>query len=147
MKINIFSIICLVLVTFAACKKDPVVVVTPPDTMLSVTFTGQKSGNFTGKNGYSTTGKVELGINEKSESIVRLNSNFQTMIATGSVAIYLSKNIDLKLSDASSAIKLADISQNGAYDFKLATAPDASFKYVIAWCAPAGIQFGNAELK
>jgi hypothetical protein len=141
--LKIVGFFCLLL-TFAACKKEADVTPVPD---ISASFTAQKSGVFVGQNGYQSSGKVDLGTNEKTESIVRLNSDFQTMIATGSVAIYLSKNKNLTLNDANSFTKLGDINEVGARDFKLPSAPATDFTFVIAWCAPAGIQFGNAALK
>jgi len=104
-------------------------------------------GTFTGQNGYPASGDVILGRNKEEIHYISLQDNFATSFATGSVTMYLSKESKLKLSDGNTYIKLGVINKNGKHDFKLDKAPDGMFKYVIVWCAPAAIQFGNSELK
>ena len=104
-------------------------------------------GTFTGQNGYPASGNVILGKNKEEIHYINLQDNFATSFATGSVTMYMSKETKLKLSDGNTFIRLGVINKNGKHDFKLDKVPDVGFKYVIVWCAPAGIQFGVAELK
>lgn len=140
------------LFVFAACQKEAS---TNPDTtpepdpmdMGSTTVTTLKSGAFTGQNGYPASGAAQIVRDNSQQHFVRLGTDFKTSFATGSVTMYLSKNSNLKLSDAASFVKLAVINKNGMHNFPITESQAADFQYVIVWCAPAGVQFGRAELK
>ncbi len=147
MKIKLLVSTFTFLLAFSACKKDETTVPPIDNNPPTANFTVKKTGTFVKANGYSTSGTAQLGTDEKGENIVRLKDDFKTTFATGSVTIYLSKNQNLKLADAASFINLAVINTNGLHDFKLSAAPTDDFNFVISWCAPAGIQFGMAELK
>ncbi len=110
-------------------------------------FAVLKTGSFIGQNGYPASGTAQIIRDDKQQHFVRLGADFKTSFSTGSVTIYLSKNANLKLSDVASYYRLAAISANGQHDFSISAAQAGDFQFAIVWCAPAGIQFGRAELK
>lgn len=149
MKIWLLIPIILVLGLLTSCSKDEdsTVKEDPTDTSTNEELTKVFQGVFLGQNGYPTSGTTILGTDKANTYIVRLNDDFSTSFATGSVTMYLSSTDKLKLSDSNTFIKLAVINKNGKHDFKLTSKPDPVYKYIIVWCAPAAIQFGIAELK
>ena len=148
---SIFSIAAL-LFLFAACQKDETTnPITEPDPnpidTASTTVTILKSGTFSGQNGYPASGAAQIIRDNMQQHFVRLGTDFKTTFATGSVTMYLSKNLNLKLNEANSFLKLAVINKNGTHNFPISESQSTDFQYVIVWCAPVGIQFGHAELK
>jgi hypothetical protein len=153
----------LIIISMESCSKNnDIVTPNPIDTtkkdtnttiidsskvLLSDSFKATSSGIFMGQGGYPVSGKVELGKNSINKNVVRLNPDFNTAIHTGSVTMYLSKNINLKLSDTNSHIKFGVVNTNGEHYLGLNATPDSTYKYVIVWCQSAGVQFGSATLK
>jgi glycine betaine/choline ABC-type transport system substrate-binding protein len=149
MKTYFFSFLVLVTLCMSACSKDEAT--TPPDNgggmTTDTTFVAQVTGTFLAQNGYQAEGTVQLGADDITPAIIKLDANFKASLQTGAVTLYLSKNQQLKLSEAASVQRIALITKQGAQQFALAAKPTSDFKYAILWCASAGVQFGNAELK
>ncbi len=150
----IFSSLCFVLFISACTKEDVTLdhpVVKPIETTVSSipikNLTILKSGEFNNAGGYPTKGIAQLVKDSINNFAVRLGEDFSTTFATGSVTMYLSNSMNLKLSEASTFIKLAVIDKKGSHFFALESQPKDELKFVIVWCQPAGIKFGYAELK
>jgi Electron transfer DM13 len=149
LKLVLFAFIIILL---NACSKDAAVVtpvILPIDSTnigLSDNFKTDKSGIFTGQGGYPVSGTAELGKNIANKSVVHLTKDFNTAIHTGSVTLYLSKNKSLKINDATSYIRFGTTSVIGEQYFGLSEQPTDDYKFIIVWCAPAGVQFGSADL-
>jgi hypothetical protein len=142
-----FPIIALLLV-LTSCQKEEVTTMVPdPNPIDTTAVTVLKTGTFNGQSGYTASGTAQIVRDAQQIYSVRLGTDFKTSFATGSVTMYLSKNSSLTLSDATSLVKLAVITTNGQHDFPISEGQASEFKYVIVWCAPAGVQFGRAELK
>jgi hypothetical protein len=144
---NLMILGVLFLSIFASCKKDETTTPTPsnPD-VPNGTFTKTISGTFLDQNGYNAEGTAELGRDASLVNWVHLASDFNASLSTGAVTLYISKNQQLKLGDASSFERIASITKAGEQYFKV-NALSADFKYAILWCSSANVQFGNAELK
>lgn len=112
-------------------------------------FNVQLSGTFAGDNGTTSRGTVEIGTDNTSTQFLRLGSNFETAVATGTVAVYLSTS-DTYTADPMSGNPdlqlIGSVSVNGEAFFKVKPVAAAKFTHVILWCTSVGVQFGNAEL-
>ncbi len=153
---SLFSMF-LILMALVACQKeedmipdmDPV----SKDTAVvddggdNTGLTVLKAGTFTGQNNYPASGTAQIIRDKQQQHFVRLGEDFKTSFATGSVTMYLSKKANLDLKSPESLLKLKVINTNGKHDFPISESQSTDFQYVIIWCAPAGIQFGRAELK
>ena len=139
----------LLLLAFAACKKDDTAVENPPaDTSKPTgTFTAARSGIFQKQNGYNAEGTAQLGSDEASNQWLRLAPNFNASLSTGAVTLYLSKNQSLLLGSAGTFLRVDLVTTAGEHFYKIAPTVGSDFKFAILWCASAGVQFGNAELK
>jgi hypothetical protein len=139
------------LFALASCQKDadtaPATPGPDPNPNPDLSVTVLKTGSFTGQNGYPASGTAQIVRNVQQQHFTRLASDFKTSFATGSVTMYLSKHQSLRLNEPATWLKLAVINQNGQHDFAVSEAQSNDFQYVIVWCAPAGIQFGWAELR
>ena len=107
------------------------------------------SGTFVAQSNTPTQGDFEYGQDDNNVNFLRLDNNFVTEQATGTVTVYLSTsdtftaspgtgNPDLKLIGA--------INSNGEQFFKLNSAIPSNFTHVILWCNTAGVPFGTGEL-
>jgi hypothetical protein len=61
--------------------------------------------------------------------------------------VYLSQNQNLTLGAAGSFRRVDLVKTPGEHFYKIDPAVGADFKFAILWCASAGVQFGNSELK
>jgi hypothetical protein len=145
----------LLLLTLAACQKeemstmpDPVTPVTPSNPALpSGAFASARSGVFQKQNGYNAEGTAQLGTDAVNAQWLRLAPDFNASLSTGAVTVYLSKNQNLTLGAADSFRRVDLVKTPGEHFYKIEPAVGADFKFAILWCASAGVQFGNAELK
>jgi hypothetical protein len=148
MKMLLFISLIAATILAGACSKDDSMVDTNNGGMVNdSTFVSQSSGTFTGQNGYEAKGTISLGANAINPAIVQLATDFNASLQTGAVTLYLSKNQQLKLSDAATILRVSLVSKPGLQQFVLAAQPSTDFRYAILWCASAGVQFGYAELK
>ncbi len=145
MKIAFQIIGLFFIITLITCTEDTSMP-GDPDTSGPENFTALFEGSFMGQNGYSASGTTKLGKDDLNNYWVRLDNNFNTTFATGSVTMYLSKQSNLNLPATDQHIKLGVINKKGQHYFKLNNEPTSDFKFVIVWCAPAKIQFGVAPL-
>ncbi|MFN0216480.1 MAG: hypothetical protein ACKVT2_19645 [Saprospiraceae bacterium] len=140
--------ICL-LISFLSCQKED----SPPDSPGSNTakpmgvFSIARAGVFQKQNGYNAEGTAELGSDEANVQWLHLASDFNASLSTGAVTVYLSKNQNLTLGVAGSFRRMDLVTMAGEHFYKIEPAVGDDFKFTILWCASAGVQFGNAELK
>ncbi|MBK8389500.1 MAG: hypothetical protein IPL23_09615 [Saprospiraceae bacterium] len=81
---------------------------------------------------------------------MKLGSDFTTVLATGTVSVYLSTSATFKADPGKGNpdLKLIGIiSKNGEQYFKMTTAPEAKFTHLILWCGSANVPFGYAMLQ
>lgn len=143
----ILAIGCFLLL-LNACQKDAATDPAMDDNGNAPTnVTVLKTGSFTGQNGYPASGTAQTIRDDQQQHYLRLGADFKTSFATGSVAMYLSKQANLNLGDTGSHHRLGVINTNGQHDFTITANQSTDFQYVIVWCAPAGIQFGRAALQ
>lgn len=134
----------------SSCEKDedPTEVVRD-SSKPSGEFTASMSGTFVEQNSSGTMGTVYLGKDEEGTQFLKLGTDFETNLATGTVSIYLSTS-DTYTADPGSGnpdLRLVGIAlENGKAYYKLDPEADSKFTHVIAWCGSANIPFGNAEL-
>jgi hypothetical protein len=111
-------------------------------------FSVQLSGMFVEDNAPSS-GTVEIGTDNTGTQFLHLGSNFETAVATGTVAVFLSTS-DTYTADPGSGNPdlqlIGSVSVNGEAYFKIEPVAAAKFTHVILWCTSVGVQFGNAEL-
>lgn len=139
---HLFRLLLLASITFLSCAKDDIPVV-PDET--ETLLTPKYRGNFTGINDYTVEGTATIGLDAKGKTFLRLEENFTSSFAAGSVAVYLSQKENLDLKDQTSFISVGVISKNGLHNFEIDFF-DNTFKYVIIWCSSAGLPFGKTEL-
>ncbi len=138
----------LLLLAFAACKKGEEGSGNPTDpTLPSGAFTAARSGVFQDQNGYNAEGGAELGTDEAGVQWLRFASDFNASLSTGAVTVYLSKNQNLALNSSGSFLRVDLVTKPGEHFYKIDPAVGGDFEFAILWCASAGVQFGNAELK
>ena len=148
---GIFSVTLLLLtLTFvmSSCSKDDEVII--DSSQPTGNFTAERSGTLTAESGTPTSGTVELGKDEDSESFLRFGSDFTTQLATGTVSVYFSTSATFTADPANGnpdLILVGSIQQNGEQYIKLNTSVGSNFTHVILWCNTASIPFGNAQLQ
>ena len=141
---TIFTV-CLIL---SSCTKEEIVTV--DSSLPSGAFTPAKSGNIVAQNDTGSKGSVQVGKDGSSTNFVKFGSDFNTVLATGTVSVYLSTSQTFKADpgNGNPDLKLIGIiSKNGEQYFKLPSSPDAKFTYLILWCGSANIPFGYASLQ
>lgn len=133
---------------FTACEKETEEVLVDnnlPQGALTVT----KMGSITEQNGTGSKGSVKLGTDTKGVQFVQFGSDFQTVLATGTVTVYLStsQNYVADPGNGNPNLKLIGIVQkNGEQFFKLEPKADTKFTHLILWCGSANIPFGFTAL-
>ena len=137
----------LLLFTLAACEKEENPATNPDPVSPSGLFTASRSGVFQEQNGYNAAGTAQLGTDEAAVQWLRFAPDFNASLSTGAVTVYLSKNQNLALNSSGSFQRLELVTTAGEHFFKISPAAGDDFKFAILWCASAGVQFGNAELK
>jgi hypothetical protein len=113
-------------------------------------FTSSKSGSIVGQSDTGSKGAVNLGKDSKNTSFLKFGSDFTTVLATGTVSVYLStsQNYVADPGAGNPNLKLVGIVQkNGEQYFKMTSEPEAKFNHVILWCGSAGVPFGYAKLQ
>ena len=149
MKTSLFLALAFSIVTIFSCSKDPVEVVID-SSLPQGTLTASKSGSIVEQSDTKSKGTVSLGKDSKGVEFLKFGSDFMTVLATGTVSVYLSTspvftaspgtgNPDLRL--------VGPVAKNGELYFKMDPTVPAKFTHVILWCGTAGVPFGNAKLQ
>ena len=137
----------LLLIAFVSCKKEDTALNPGNAEMPAGLFSTVRSGVFQKQNGYNAEGTAQLGSDESNTQWLRLAPDFNTSLSTGAVTVYISQNQNLALNAANSFRRLDLVTIPGEHFYKIDPAVGNEFKFAILWCASAGVQFGNAELK
>lgn len=140
----------LLMLALGACQKEETNPTPDQPTnpaLPSGTFTSARAGTFQKQNGYNAEGTAQLGTDAVNAQWLRLAPDFNASLSTGAVTVYLSKNQNLTLGTADSFRRIDLVKIPGEHFYKIEPALSADFKFAILWCASAGVQFGNAELK
>ncbi|MEQ8927274.1 MAG: DM13 domain-containing protein [Fulvivirga sp.] len=136
-------------VAFVGCSDDDSETITIDSSQPTGNLTVQQTGSFVAEGGTNSSGTVDIGTDTQGVQFLRLGSDFETAVATGTVAVYLSTSVvytpdpmngnpDLRL--------VGSVNENGEAFFKLEPTAESKFTHVILWCTSVGVQFGNAEL-
>lgn len=136
------------LLAFSNCQKEDAETPDPanPGQPTGI-FSSARSGIFQEQNGYNAEGTAQLGSDETNVQWLRLAPDFNASLSTGAVTVYLSKNQNLSLGTSDTFRRLDLVKTAGEHYYKLDPPVGNEFKFAILWCASAGVQFGNAELK
>jgi hypothetical protein len=145
--LSVVVLVCALVVLMASCKKEEIVI----DLNLPAgTFTASKSGSIVAQNDTGSKGTVSLGTDESGTTFVKFDSDFSTVLATGTLTVYLSTS-DTYIADPGNGnpnLKLIGIvSKNGEQYFKLDSPAGSQFTHVILWCGSASIPFGYSPLQ
>ncbi len=149
-KIQSFIVAALVtcITIFTSCTKEETITI---DSALPTgTFTAMRSGNIQEQNSTGSKGLVQIGKDQNGTNFMKFGSDFTTVLATGTVTLYLSTSATFKADPGKGNpdLKLVGIvNKNGEMYFKLGSAVESKFTHLILWCGSANIPFGNAELK
>ncbi len=102
-----------------------------------------RSGNFSGQNGYSVSGTATLTTGE-SGALLSFAENFRSQSGPG-LYVYLSPIGN----GVSGGIELDELKSNsGAQEYALPEDADpADYEFVIIYCKPFGVPFGAAQLQ
>lgn len=103
----------------------------------------ERSGMFSGLNGYSASGTAVLRVDGDDKSLI-FESDFSTQNGPG-LFIYLSPSGD----SVAGGISLGAIkSTSGMQTYEIPSSEDTDqYQFVIIYCQPFGVLFGNAELQ
>ena len=143
----LFSLLFAISMFATSCTKEEIVTV--DSSLPSGAFTVSKTGNITAQSDTGSKGKVEVGKDASAVNFVKLGSDFTTVLATGTVSVYLSTSATFKADPGKGNpdLKLIGIiSKNGEQYFKMSTVPEAKFTHLILWCGSANVPFGYAML-
>lgn len=137
-----------------ACGEDETETITVDSSMPQGEFTVAESGSIVAQSDTGSKGMVQVGTDEEGADFVKFGSDFETVLATGTVTVFLSTTNDeldegvFDPGTGNTEVQLIGFVQaNGEQYFKLSEAPAAKFDNVILWCASAGIPFGYAEIQ
>ncbi len=150
MKFLQISILFLLSFAIHACQKEETPVDDPKveqPGLPSGNFKADRSGVFQSQNGYKAAGTAQIGTDEAGKQWLRFGTDFDASLSTGAVTVYVSQNQNLLLSNTSTYRRLDLVKKPGEHHFKIEPSVGLDFKFAILWCASAGVQFGNSELK
>ncbi|MCB0649360.1 MAG: DM13 domain-containing protein [Saprospiraceae bacterium] len=136
----------LMMVMISCTKEEVTVDSSKPTGDFSVT----KSGSIVEQNSTGSKGSVQLGKDGSNNYFVKLGQDFTTVLATGTVTVYLSTSNTFKADpgNGNPDLKLIGIVQkNGEQYLKLSSAPESKFTHLILWCGSASIPFGYAAMQ
>jgi len=107
-----------------------------------------KVGTFTGQNGYTTSGSVQVIRESNGTELVRTGSNFSVSGGAGTIGVWLTDAAGaVNLNNTPQKIRLGLISSgfSGVYTY---TIPGGlgGFTHVVTFCEAARINFGFAQL-
>lgn len=147
----VLALFCFALtMTTTSCDNDAETIETIIDTALPVgDLTVNRSGSIVAQNDTNSQGMVSYGVDDEGTFFVRLGDDFQTVLATGTVTVYLSTSDTFTADPANGNpdLKLIGAAQrNGEHFYKLDGAVGDNFTHLILWCASANVPFGFAAL-
>lgn len=134
--------------SFTACEKETEEVLVD-NSVPQGAFTVSKMGSIIEQNGTGSKGAVKLGTDANGVQFVQFGADFQTVLATGTVTVYLSTSQDFVADpgNGNPNLRLIGIVQkNGEQYFKLDPKAETKFSHLILWCGSAAIPFGYTAL-
>ena len=147
-----FSILAAFLLVATSCKKETIIQFSDQPVG---TVTNLKTGTIARQNAPGTPDtKGTLSIIQDSNSIqfVKLNSDFMSGFATGTVTVYLAKTMEeIKVqrnggATATNVQAIGFVQKNGEQYLKIAGSI-SGFSYLVLYCETAEVNFGAAQLK
>ena len=106
-----------------------------------------KVGTFSGQNGYTTAGTLQIQRANDGTENLKLNSDFRVSSGAGSISIWLARSGgDL---NTGSSIRLGTLTSrfSGEFTFPVPQSGSAGFTHVITYCDAFRVNFGAAELR
>jgi hypothetical protein len=106
-----------------------------------------KVGTFSGQNGYTTAGTLQIQRANDGTENLKLNSDFRVSSGAGSISIWLARSAgDL---NTGSSIRLGTLTSrfSGEFTFPIPQSGSAGFTHVITYCDAFRVNFGAAELR
>ncbi len=142
--------LAVISVMLSSCKSDD-----PTTTFTSDpvgTQTSLKTGTLVNVDGPGTSGSLSIVKDSNATEFVKLNSDFMSGFATGTVVVYLAKTSEsIKTqraggTTATNVKAVGFVNANGERYLKLPSTY-VGYSYVVLYCETAEINFGYAELK
>jgi len=149
MKNLLFLFLAVGVFTITSCSKDPVEIVVD-SSQPQGTLTVSKTGAIVEQSDTKSKGTITLVKDSKGTEFLKFSSDFMTVLATGTVSVYLSTSDVFKASPGTGNPDLrlvGPIAKNGELFFKMDPTVPSKFTHVILWCGTASVPFGNAHLK
>ncbi len=135
--------------TFLSCTKESDEVIID-SSLPQGAFVASKSGTIVEQSDTKSTGTITLGKDAKGTEFLKFGSDFATVLATGTVSVYLSTSAVFTASPGTGNPDLrlvGPVAKNGELYFKMDPTVPSKFTHVILWCGTAGVPFGYANLK
>jgi len=107
-----------------------------------------KMGTFSGQNGYSTTGTVEVIRKVDGSEDLKTGSDFTVNGGAGSIGVWLTNSTGAaNLNNTSQKVQVGLITSgfSGVYEYSIPGGL-GTFTHVVTFCEGAQVNFGNAEL-
>ena len=146
-----FFILATLLFSFSACK-------TTTDTVTQFTSgpvgatTNLKTGTIARQNSPGTPdtkGTLAIVQDSQNNQFIKLNSDFASGFSTGTVAVYLAKDMTeiktQRTASASNILAAGFVNKNGEQYLKISNV--SGFDFVVFYCETAEVNFGAAPLK
>ncbi len=149
MKNLLFLFLAIGVLTITSCSKDPVEIVVD-SSQPQGTLTVSKTGTIVEQSDTKSKGTITLVKDSKGTEFLKFSTDFMTVLATGTVSVYLSTSAVFKTSPGTGNPDLrlvGPIARNGELFFKMDPTVPSKFTHVILWCGTASVPFGNAQLK
>lgn len=134
-----------------ACSNDddpaPQVMSTPDPVG---TITSLKMGTITPQNGTPTRGTLAVIRDGQNQEFVQLNADFTSDFHTGTVTVYLAKdltNIGAQRRAAATNVKSVGLVNRNGSQFLRIDGASAGFTHIVFYCESAAINFGASPLQ
>lgn len=147
-----FSILAALLLVATSCKKETIIQFSDQPVG---TVTNLKTGTIARQNAPGTPdtkGTLSIIQDSNSSQFVKLNSDFMSGFATGTVTVYLAKTMEeIKVqrnggATATNVQAIGFVQKNGEQYLKIAGSI-SGFSYLVLYCETAEVNFGAAQLK
>ena len=149
-------LICLLLLSSAACRESSMDSTPQPTNGPIGTTTALRAGTLKAENGTPTAGMVSVVRDANSDEYVSLADDFKSEFGTGTVAVYLAKSAaniksqrtkaDGSPNGAGNVLAIGFLTKNGRQFLKLPTA-STGYSHLVLYCETIEINFGNAPLQ
>ena len=151
-----FAILTVALISLSSCTKTETTTTTEYSNLPIGAVTSLKTGTITRQNAPgtpATSGTLSVIQDSKGKQFLKLNSDFTSGFATGTVAVYFAKTSDeIKNQRAGGTTPgnvqaLGFVTKAGEQYIPLATSGSFStFSFVVFYCETAEVNFGDAML-